>query len=172
MAHPDPDAEFLMEQGGAVEKAYFKADCVFNDNGFGDFGYVPHKLLEVSRIRFCIDKCIGILQGDMMFGRDDIIVYDISMIPSYEKCQYIDYDSESGLYWGRIDKIPEGMLKVEMSGGAAENGHVDIADADGTTVASFDLTDGLGEFIADRDYYLLTVRSDQKFDHIKFIPDH
>ncbi len=172
VAHPDPDAEFLMEQGGAVEKAYFKADCVFNDNGFGDFGYVPHKLLEVSRIRFCIDKCIGILQGDMMFGRDDIIVYDISMIPSYEKCQYIDYDSESGLYWGRIDKIPEGMLKVEMSGGAAENGHVDIADADGTTVASFDLTDGLGEFIADRDYYLLTVRSDQKFDHIKFIPDH
>ncbi|MCI8966494.1 MAG: hypothetical protein HFH75_02755 [Lachnospiraceae bacterium] len=170
VAHPDESTDFLMEQIGANEMAYFKADCVFNDNGFGDFGYVPHRLLELSRIRFCLEKCIGILQRDMLFGRDDIIVYDISMLPSYEKCRFIDYDSETDRYWGRIDKIPHGTFRVEVSGGEIGSGHVYIEDADGTTVASFDFTGGHGEFSVDADHYLLTVKTDQKFDFIKFAP--
>lgn len=170
VAHPDESTDFLMEKIGANEMAYFKADCVFNDNGFGDFGYVPHKLLELSRIRFCLEKCIGILQRDMLFGRDDIIVYDISMLPSYEKCRFIDYDSETDRYWGRIDKIPHGTFRVEVSGGEIGNGHVYIENADGTTVASFDFAGGHGEFSMDADHYLLTVKTDQKFDFIKFVP--
>lgn len=172
VAHPDEKTGFLMEQGGGVEKAYFKADCVFNDNGFGDFGYVPHKLLEPSRIRFCIDKCVGILRKEILFGRDDIVVYDISMIPSYEECQYIDYDSETDLYWGKIDKIPQGTLTVEVSGEEIGNGYVFIEDVDGMTVASLELADGIGKISLDKDYYLLTVRTDRKFDQIKFVPEN
>ncbi|MDE5699025.1 MAG: glycosyltransferase family 39 protein [Lachnospiraceae bacterium] len=171
VAHPDENTKLLIEQGGGIEAAYFRADCVFNDNGFGDFGYVPYKILEPSRILFCMNKCIGILQKNMSFGRDDIVIYDISMIPAYEKCEYIDYDSEADLYWGRIDKIPQGTLKVEVSGEGIENGQVFIENADGVVVSTFDFIDGHAEFVMDKDCYLLTVKTDQKFDYIKFVPD-
>lgn len=167
---PSDDMTQFMEQIGSTEIAHFKAGCLFNDGGFGDFGNVPHKFSTLSRIRFCIEHCVGILQDEIAFGHD-IAIYDVSMIPSYEKCECRDYDSMADIYWGMIDKIPKGDIRVEIVGESVKKGSVFIEDVNGVTVAAFDYTDGCAKFSMDKDYYLLTVKTDRKFDYIIFTPD-
>lgn len=166
---PEESKSQKIGQGGGKEVSFFKADCVFNDNSFGDFGNIPHKIFEPSRIWFCVDKSIGILTGKKLFGHD-IAIYDISRIPSYENCQYVDYDSAADAYWGRVDKIPKGELNVVVCGENINGGHVYIEDENGITATSFDFINGQATISLERDYYLVTVKTGQKFDYISFVP--
>ncbi|MDE7430510.1 MAG: glycosyltransferase family 39 protein [Lachnospiraceae bacterium] len=68
VALPNENMKYMIKQGGGMESAYFKVDCVFNDNGFGDFGNVPYKIFEPSRILFCLNKCMGILKKRCCLG--------------------------------------------------------------------------------------------------------
>ncbi|MDE7430511.1 MAG: hypothetical protein K2N34_01105 [Lachnospiraceae bacterium] len=49
------------------------------------------------------------------------------------------------------------------------NGHICVEDADGIVVASFDIVNGHATICLNQDYYLLTVKTEQKFDYIDFV---